>query len=230
MSYDSAAPSSEPETDGAGPLRPESSVPDSRSAEILHAVRQAFAEKGFDGASMQDLARAVGMSVGNFYRYFPSKADIIAQMIAIDMQELSAEFAMILQAPDTVAALRQTIRRHMQEEQCDQEGALWAEITAAAVRKPDVAALVRQMDHQIIDYLAQIFAKIAGVTPAVAAAQFTAHGTLIIMLFKGCMMMMPGDPKAQAALQALVLRTIDCILNEILVLSKELPNDPAPLD
>ncbi len=31
-----------------------------RSHEILASIRQAFAEKGFDGASMQDLARAAG--------------------------------------------------------------------------------------------------------------------------------------------------------------------------
>ena len=34
--------------------------------QLLEGVRQAFAEKGFDGASMLDLARACGMSVGNF--------------------------------------------------------------------------------------------------------------------------------------------------------------------
>ena len=45
---------------------------DLRSAMILASVRRAFTEKGFDGASMQDLAREAGMSVGHFYRYFPS--------------------------------------------------------------------------------------------------------------------------------------------------------------
>ena len=53
---------------------------DSRIAEILALVRKAFVEKGFDGASMQDLARSVGMSVGNFYRYFPSKAAIVQSL------------------------------------------------------------------------------------------------------------------------------------------------------
>ena len=56
---------------------------DQKVAEILSRLRDTFAEKGFDGASMQDLARAAGMSVGNFYRYFPSKSDIIAQMIEL---------------------------------------------------------------------------------------------------------------------------------------------------
>ncbi len=43
---------------------------DRRQMDILEAVHSTFVEKGFDGASMQDLARAAGMSVGNFYRYF----------------------------------------------------------------------------------------------------------------------------------------------------------------
>ena len=45
-------------------------TPDRRQTDILEAVHGTFVEKGFDGASMQDLARAAGMSVGNFYRYF----------------------------------------------------------------------------------------------------------------------------------------------------------------
>ena len=51
--------------------------PRPREYEILDNIRHTFAEKGFDGASMQDLARAAGMSVGNFYRYFPSKAAMV---------------------------------------------------------------------------------------------------------------------------------------------------------
>ncbi len=38
---------------------------------ILAQARAAFVEKGFDGASMQDLARAAGMSAGNFYSLLP---------------------------------------------------------------------------------------------------------------------------------------------------------------
>ena len=51
-----------------------------RSADLLSRVKGVFAAKGFDGASMQDLARAAGISAGNFYRYFPSKNAIIEAM------------------------------------------------------------------------------------------------------------------------------------------------------
>ena len=69
---------------------------DARSVEILDRVRHAFAEKGFDGASMQDLARAAGMSVGNFYRYFPSKAAIVEGLIHRDLSEIEATFAAVM--------------------------------------------------------------------------------------------------------------------------------------
>ena len=70
---------------------------DQRTAEILASARMVFAEKGFDGASMQDLARKAGMSVGNFYRYFPSKSAIVESLISQDMARLEQDFASILE-------------------------------------------------------------------------------------------------------------------------------------
>ena len=67
-------------------------TPDSRSLEILVSIRSVFEQKGFDGASMQDLARAAEMSVGNFYRYFASKDAIIAAMVEHDLQDVAQMF------------------------------------------------------------------------------------------------------------------------------------------
>ena len=78
---------------------------DDRTALILESVKRAFAEKGFDGASMQDLARAAGMSAGNFYRYFPSKDAIVSAMIMRDLAEVKADFACLLASPDPAEAL-----------------------------------------------------------------------------------------------------------------------------
>ena len=70
----------------------------------------AFAEKGFDGASMQDLARAAGMSVGNFYRYFASKAAIVQALIALDLEEMARDFLPIFASDDPIATMRQQVR------------------------------------------------------------------------------------------------------------------------
>ena len=87
-----------------------------REAEILDSIRTIFVTKGFDGASMQDLARAAGMSVGNFYRYFPSKAAMVQAIVRRDLAEVEQKFAMILEAPDPYEALRSGLHQHIDEE------------------------------------------------------------------------------------------------------------------
>ncbi|HEV7669608.1 MAG TPA: TetR/AcrR family transcriptional regulator [Thermoanaerobaculia bacterium] len=47
-----------------------------RHAEILAAARGVFAEKGFAGASVDDIAQAAGVAKGTIYLYYPSKREI----------------------------------------------------------------------------------------------------------------------------------------------------------
>lgn len=44
-----------------------------RCEAIRNSLRQVFAEKGFDGATTRDLAKAAGVSEALLYRHFPSK-------------------------------------------------------------------------------------------------------------------------------------------------------------
>ena len=44
---------------------------------IVHAAMAVFAERGFHRATMQDIVRASGLSVGAIYTYFRSKSDLI---------------------------------------------------------------------------------------------------------------------------------------------------------
>ena len=45
--------------------------PEVRRQEILEAALDLFCEKGYEGASMADLAQRLGISQGLCYRYFP---------------------------------------------------------------------------------------------------------------------------------------------------------------
>jgi AcrR family transcriptional regulator len=47
-----------------------------RRADILHAVRGVFVEKGFNGTTTRELARAAGVSEALLYKHFPSKKAI----------------------------------------------------------------------------------------------------------------------------------------------------------
>lgn len=187
---------------------------DLRSAEILESARRAFAEKGFDGASMQDIARKAGMSVGNFYRYFPSKSAIVEALIAQDLKEMEQDFAAILCDAQPLQALRQTIERRITESDCQSDGQLWAEITAAALRKPEIGEAARRMETEIVAHLTTVFSRASGLTPDEAQARWTAHAQLLVMLVKSCAMQPAGQP-VSADLTQLLMRNIEITLQDI---------------
>lgn len=191
---------------------------DQKIADILSRLRDTFAEKGFDGASMQDLARAAGMSVGNFYRYFPSKSDIITQMIAFDMTEMQAEFAGILAADQPLVALRRLIHAKVTSAQLSQDGQLWAEIAAMSRRNIDVGRAACSMEGEIANYLTDIFAAQTGLTPEAAKQRFSAEAAFIMLLVRSAASISPRELSSYDDLTALILRTIDQTLDSIAVL------------
>lgn len=185
-----------------------------REQEILAAIRHVFAERGFDGASMQELARAAGMSVGNFYRYFPSKAAMVEAIIRRDLDEVEGQFAMVAQAPDPLQALRVALHARIRHELCDcADAPLWAEITAAALRKPEIAEVTQRMEAEITRYLTRAFALSTGLSEGEATARFSAHARLIVMLVKASAMQ--HDTPGSEALTQLVLRHVDMLTDEI---------------
>jgi len=50
-------------------------------AAILSASTQLFAQKGFIGASISDIAEVVGVSKSSIYHLFPSKEEILQELI-----------------------------------------------------------------------------------------------------------------------------------------------------
>jgi AcrR family transcriptional regulator len=53
-----------------------------RKDEILAAARNVFVRRGFEGATMQEIADEAGISAGGIYRYFPSKASLVTSVCA----------------------------------------------------------------------------------------------------------------------------------------------------
>lgn len=193
---------------------PSPTVAEERSLEILGLIRQAFAEKGFDGASMQDLARAAGMSVGNFYRYFPSKAAIVQAMCGYDLAEIQGEFAAIQTSDKPMACLRERILAHFDEESL-KDGQLWAEITAAAIRKPEIGEASRAMEESIVSMLSAIFAHVTKRNIDEARRRYEWQSQMLIMLVKAMATRTAQCGPASPALAAQVVAVIDRILNDI---------------
>ena len=48
---------------------------------ILRSARDTFADKGFDGASIRDIAQTAGLSLSALYYYFPSKQEALYELV-----------------------------------------------------------------------------------------------------------------------------------------------------
>ncbi len=186
---------------------------DRKTADILDSLRTTFAQKGFDGASMQDLARAAGMSAGNFYRYFPSKAAIIQALIAADMARMGQDFESALQSATPMDDLRAKLRVKIADHQCSTDGCLWAEIHAVAMRKPEIGAILMSMEQQVTEYLVKVFSLQSGLPLGTAHQVFAPKASLIITLFRAAAMI--GSPSSTVKAQtteyiiALIEQTLD---------------------
>jgi len=55
---------------------------DDRRTQILDAAQEVFAERGFAGASIRDLAQAAGVSPGLLYWYFKDKTDLFTCLLS----------------------------------------------------------------------------------------------------------------------------------------------------
>jgi AcrR family transcriptional regulator len=66
---------------------------------ILDAALDLFADRGYFGTSLRDIARAVGVRESALYNYFPSKDAMFDALIAVDQETKLLRFAPILDEP-----------------------------------------------------------------------------------------------------------------------------------
>ena len=81
---------------------------------IVEQAAELFATRGFLGASVADLAQACGASKSLIYHYYPSKEDILFEVMdshLVQLAEASAEVVGSGLAP--AAALKELARRYM---------------------------------------------------------------------------------------------------------------------
>jgi len=77
------------------PLAPQRNVGRQRVSELLQAAAEAFDEKGYEGATMAEIAARANAKIGSLYRFFPNK-DVVAQALVSQYAELlRAEYEIV---------------------------------------------------------------------------------------------------------------------------------------
>ncbi len=68
-------------------------------AKITRAALEVFAEYGYHGATMKQIAQVTGLSYGLVYHYFPSKARIFRHLVDFALESTIAGMHAVLDAP-----------------------------------------------------------------------------------------------------------------------------------
>jgi len=93
---------------GAAPVSPVffSEFTPGRRGEILDAALAVFAEKGYAGGTMRDIATRVGVTEPALYRHFASKQDLFGTLMTIAADRLRTEAFTLLDTirPDAIRA------------------------------------------------------------------------------------------------------------------------------
>ena len=79
-----------------------------RERRILDAALEVFSQKGFVGASMDDIAAGAGLTKPTLYQYFPSKDELFTAMMTQERDHMLESFeypsasGMVAELPGTM--------------------------------------------------------------------------------------------------------------------------------
>lgn len=79
---------------------PEGVTPPGTRGRILHAGLALFAEYGFHGTSIRDIAAHAGITSATLYAHYPSKGHVLAELVLVGHQELHRRLQEALVAAD----------------------------------------------------------------------------------------------------------------------------------
>ena len=121
-----------------------------RRAEIVVAAQKCFAEKGLHGASVADIAREAGLSVGQLYRTFASKEAIIEAIVSEIVNARVGE--MIYENHNLARKAAVLAGRIPMSAATKSDNYLLMEINAEASRNPLLRQILMQADRRLKEY------------------------------------------------------------------------------
>ena len=201
------------ETDRAGAARN-----DEKMRQIFDGARRVFLADGFDGASMNDIARVAGVSKGTLYVYFPSKEALFEALIGEEHRRTAERLSMLDEnEPDVALVLKRFGNALMNFMLLPEHIALVRTVSAAAAKFPVIGRAFFAAGPQYgADRLAAYFAQqVEAGTLAIddinlAAWQFLESlqgGHLKRMLFCLC------EPPRQDAVEKAVARAVEMFMS-----------------
>ena len=129
-------------------------LPERRRSQILDAARACFRERGFRLTTIEEICAEARISPGALYRYFDSKADIIAA-IALDARaDAEAMLDRVNSSEGLIEGLAELARVFFETFDGDGDAALLADVWAEAARDQLLAKALQARDEAAVARLA----------------------------------------------------------------------------
>ena len=139
-------------------IRPGSDEDSSKRRQILDGARKVFMDLGFDGASMNEIARSAGVSKGTLYVYFADKSRLFEAIVEAEALQQSQVVYNFDPARDVETTLREFGRAYIQLLCRPGGGSSIRTVMAIAERMPEVGSrfyvnVLEKTINRLADYL-----------------------------------------------------------------------------
>lgn len=135
-------------------LQHEKKGPEGSKAKIIAAARDLFVTHGFHQTSMSELATVAQVSVGQIYRLFKGKEDIIEAIVHADADEWAEGMAGLRARLDAgELTIEQTFERALLHNVDGKDEALSFDILAESFRNPAVGMTIGSMCTRFRSFL-----------------------------------------------------------------------------
>jgi len=180
-----------------------------RRYRVIEAARKLFIANGFHATGIAQIAKESGVAVGQLYRDFSAKEDIVAAIVNSDCRSfLAAESLRVAIQNGDVAQVREWIHQLVTPDADAGDSRLFAEILAESARNQRIAAIFNATHRDVRELMLDALDMLA---PGEAlATQREALCDVILIMSLGMLhhgMMHPGED--DAALVEVLTATID---------------------
>ena len=183
---------------------------------LLDAGKQLFTERGYEHATVRDIARAAGMSTGAVFANFTDKSDLFGEILVKDYQELAETMRAI--AADQHGSARKALRAVLTagyDFHLKQLPLLQAALSTSWSHTPEEEARVRAGRSPILAVVTEILRKGVRDKEIVADADIDLVTDLVLTAYRSNYRLAVFDGFGLEALVERLDRQLEVILNAV---------------
>ncbi|NOK03979.1 MULTISPECIES: TetR family transcriptional regulator C-terminal domain-containing protein [Myxococcus] len=160
---------------------PRPSNTEERRQQIVAGLLKVMSERGYERASISEIAKAAALSPGLVHYHFNGKQEILltlVEQLAAQARQRVATRLERVKGPDARARVDAFVEAFLAtgDDAAPAAVASWVTISAEAIRQPEVRAIYEQVVRADLEHLTSLVAAVVGrrKAPALAAGLFAA--------------------------------------------------------